>query len=215
MCTTCPAHCNPISLVPTLSPLTRGTDKDTRPFSFFLFPSSVSRHRALSCCSRKTPSTGRAASTCTCNTRRQPPRATRLAPESPHGFPETPQFFSQKFGLSQCIQSNQNIQAQPDKIRKNRVFLWCLSVWSLADRTRLCPACRAPKRGAIKGDTPMPHRSLLSRAQDSSWHAAHQSPPVDGETCLSHHSHPHAGRLGTTTSPNLRKVIRALTVQQK
>ena len=48
-CTTCPAPCNPISLVPTLSPLTRETDKDKRTFSFFLFSSSVSRNRTLSC----------------------------------------------------------------------------------------------------------------------------------------------------------------------
>jgi len=36
---------------------------------------------------------------------------------------------------------------------------------------------------------------------------AHQSPPVDGETRLHHHSHPHAGSLGTTRSSDLREKI--------
>ena len=55
-CTTLLAPCNPLSPGPTLSPLTRGADTDKRSFSFFLFSSSVSRHRALSCCPRGTPS---------------------------------------------------------------------------------------------------------------------------------------------------------------
>ena len=55
-CTTCHPPCNPPSSVLTLSPLTRGTDTDKRAFSFFLFSSSVSRHRALSYCPRRTPS---------------------------------------------------------------------------------------------------------------------------------------------------------------
>ena len=55
-CTTCPTLCNPTSMVPTLSPSTRGRDTDKRTFSFPLYSSSVSRHRALSFCPRRTPS---------------------------------------------------------------------------------------------------------------------------------------------------------------
>ena len=38
-------------------------------------------------------------------------------------------------------------------------------------------------------------------------HDNHQSPLVDGETSLRHHSHPHAGSLGTTRSSDLREMI--------
>jgi len=115
----------------TLSPLSKGTDTDMlTPIFFFLFSSSVSRHRVLSCRPRRT-------------------------------LP--------------------------------------LSV----------------KGGGSKGDTPTPHRSLLYRAQDSSWQVAYQSPPVDGETSLRHYSHPHAGILGTTRSSDLREMICAPTAEQE
>jgi len=78
---------------------------------------------------------------------------------------------------------------------------WVLSCWP-----RRTPSLSV-KGGGSKGDTPMPHRSLLYRAQDSSWQVAHQSPPVDGETRLDHHSRPHAGSLGTTRSSDLREMI--------
>jgi len=61
----------------------------------------------------------------------------------------------------------------------------------------------------------MPHWSLLYWAQDSSWQVAHQSPPVDGETGLRHHSHPHAGSLGTTRSCDLREKICGPTAEHK
>jgi len=123
LCTTCPALCHPLSLVPTLSPLPRGTGKDkhTCSFFFFLVQWRGTEPAALSCCPRRTPS----------------------------------------------------------------------------------PLVNG---GGSKGDTLIPHLSLLYRAQDSSWHVAHQLPPVDGETSLRllHHSHPHTDSLGTTRSPDLK-----------
>jgi len=43
----------------------------------------------------------------------------------------------------------------------------------------------------------------------------HQSSPVDGETSLRHHSHPHAGSLGMTRSSDLREVICAPTAEHE
>jgi len=71
------------------------------------------------------------------------------------------------------------------------------------------------KGGDSKGDTLMPHWSLLYQAQDSSWQVAHRSPPVDGKTCLRHHPHPHAGSLGTTRSSDLREMICGSTAEQE
>jgi len=115
----------------TLSPLPRGTDKEmlTQLF-FFLFSSSVSRYRALSCRPRRT---------------------------------------------------------LPLQV----------------------------KGGGSKGDTLMAHQSLLYRAQYSSWHVALQSHPVDGDTSLHHHSHLHAGSLGTTRSSDLREIICAPTAEHE
>jgi len=61
----------------------------------------------------------------------------------------------------------------------------------------------------------MTHWSLLYRAQDSLWQVAQQSPPVDGQTRLCHHSHPHSGILGTTRPSILREMIYALTAEQE
>jgi len=71
------------------------------------------------------------------------------------------------------------------------------------------------KGGDCQGDTPIPHWSLMYRAQDSSWQVVHQSPPVDGKTRLYHHSRPHAGSLGTTRPSDSTYIICALTAEHE
>ena len=96
-------------------------------------------------------------------------------------------------------------------------FLFCSSVSrrrALSCRPRRTLPLQVKGVGS-KGDTPMPHRSLLYRTQDSSWQIAHQSPPLHGETGLHHHSHPHAGSLGTTRSSGLREMICAPTAEHE
>ena len=78
----------------TLPPLPRGTDRDLlTPLLFFLFSISVSRHRVLSCCSRRTPSTG----TLFCSKKRVDPAQPVFVPKN-LGWGGSSLIFSNKKG---------------------------------------------------------------------------------------------------------------------
>jgi len=73
-------------------PLAKGNRQGHANANFlFLFSSSVSRHRVLSCCPRRTPSPGRAA--CGGALAPEPPRATRYQPEPIRTVPKIIVFF--------------------------------------------------------------------------------------------------------------------------
>jgi len=135
-CTTCLQHCrNTISLVPTLSPLTRGTDNDRSTYFFSFFPLCLQFSLEA-----------------------QSPQLPSKEDTHPVG----------KEGGQQRWQSN------------------------------------ATSESTVPG----------TRLVVTTW-VAHQSPSVNKETSLFHHSHPHADRFGTTRSPNPREVICALTAQHE
>jgi len=163
------AHPTPF---PTLSPLSRGTDQEMlTPLFFFLFSSSVSRHRILSCRPRRTLPLRRATSGGA--SAPEPPLTTRSQPEPIRTVPKTTVFFPSNFRVEPSLPGKEWLNTKKSK-EIYFFYTFCIGTGVMrvardGSRVKAPPlAVRPVKGGGSKGDTRMPHRSLLYRAQDSS-----------------------------------------------